>query len=170
MDEKNWIKLGDQTAGNLRASQSTYMLAVSALTAIIVFAGDALSDSSFLLTVSAIGVGLFGLLTFENSQQSFMALMKGMPDSMAGTEMGAAFKRTPFIVFRRKRRAGDAHRRGANHSGELAECLVGDEVGRLLIPRQCCGNTLALTDTLRCSGGFSRVCDCTVCGELRRWS
>ncbi|MEC8687207.1 MAG: hypothetical protein VXX74_04020, partial [Actinomycetota bacterium] len=100
MDEKNWIKLGDQTAGNLRASQSTYMLAVSALTAIIVFAGDALSDSSFLLTVSAIGVGLFGLLTFENSQQGFMALMKGMPDSMAGTEMGAAFKRTPFIVFR----------------------------------------------------------------------
>ena len=98
MNEKTWIKLGDQTAGNLRASQNTYMLAVSALTAIIVF-GD-LSDSSFLLTVSAIGVGLFGLLTFENSQQSFMALMKGMPDSMAATEMGAAFKRTPFIVFR----------------------------------------------------------------------
>ena len=98
MNEKTWIKLGDQTAGNLRASQNTYMLAVSALTAIIVF-GD-LSDSSFLLTVSAIGVGLFGLLTFENSQQGFMALMKGMPDSMAGTEMGAAFKRTPFIVFR----------------------------------------------------------------------
>jgi hypothetical protein len=98
VNEKTWIKLGDQTAGNLRASQNTYMLAVSALTAIIVF-GD-LSDSSFLLTVSAIGVGLFGLLTFENSQQSFMALMKGMPDSMAGTEMGEAFKRTPFIVFR----------------------------------------------------------------------
>jgi hypothetical protein len=98
VNEKTWIKLGDQAAGNLRASQNTYMLAVSALTAIIVF-GD-LSDSSFLLTVSAIGVGLFGLLTFENSQQSFMALMKGMPDSMAGTEMGEAFKRTPFIVFR----------------------------------------------------------------------
>ena len=98
MNEKTWIKLGDQTAGNLRASQNTYMLAVSALTAIIVF-GD-LFDSSFLLTVSAIGVGLFGLLTFENSQQGFMALMKGMPDSMANTEMGAAFKRTPFIVFR----------------------------------------------------------------------
>ena len=98
MNEKTWIKLGDQAAGNLRASQNTYMLAVPALTAIIVF-GD-LSDSSFLLTVSAIGVGLFGLLTFENSQQSFMALMKGMPDSMAGTEMGEAFKRTPFIVFR----------------------------------------------------------------------
>jgi hypothetical protein len=96
VNEKTWIKLGDQTAGNLRASQNTYMLAVSALTAIIVF-GD-LSDSSFLLTVSAIGVGLFGLLTFENSQQGFMALMKGMPDSMAGTEMGEAFKRTPFIV------------------------------------------------------------------------
>ena len=29
-----------------------------------------------------------------------MALMKGMPDSMANTEMGAALKRTPFIVFR----------------------------------------------------------------------
>jgi len=98
VNEKTWIKLGDQAAGNLRASQNTYMVAVSALTAIIVF-GD-LSDSSFLLTVSATGVGLFGLLTFENSQQSFMALMKGMPDSMAGTEMGAAFKRTPFIVFR----------------------------------------------------------------------
>ena len=59
-----------------------------------------LSDSSFLLTVSAIGVGLFGLLSFENSQQGFIALMKGMPGSMASTEMGAALKRTPFIVFR----------------------------------------------------------------------
>ena len=44
MDEKTWIKLGDQTAGNLRASQSTYMLAVSALTATIVFGADG-SDS-----------------------------------------------------------------------------------------------------------------------------
>ena len=99
MDEKTWIKLGDQTAGNLRASQSTYMLAVSALTATIVFGADG-SDSGFLLTVAAIGIGLFGLLTFENSQQGFMALMKGMPDSMANTEMGAAFQRTPFMVFR----------------------------------------------------------------------
>ena len=98
MNEETWIKLGDQTAGNLRSSQITYMLAVAALTATIVFGAD--SDASFLLTVAAIGVGLFGLLTFENSQQGFMALMKGMPASMASTEMGAAFQRTPFMVFR----------------------------------------------------------------------
>ena len=83
MNEETWIKLGDQTAGNLRSSQNTYMLAVSALTATIVFGANA--DASFLLTVAAIGVGLFGLLTFENSQQGFMALMKGMPASMAST-------------------------------------------------------------------------------------
>lgn len=99
MNEKTWLRLGDQTAGNLRASQATYMLAVSALTATIVF-GAANSDSAFLLTVAAIGTGLFGLLSFENSQQGFMALMKGMPESMASTEMGAAFRRTPFMVFR----------------------------------------------------------------------
>jgi len=98
MNEKTWIKLGDQVAGNLRASQSTYMLAVAALTATIVFGAN--SDSAFLLTVAAVGIGLFGLLSFENSQQGFMALMKGMPESMASTEMGAAFKRTPFMVFR----------------------------------------------------------------------
>jgi hypothetical protein len=98
MNEETWIKLGDQTSGNLRSSQHTYMLAVTALTAVIVFGPH--PDATFLLTVAAIGTGLFGLLTFENSQQGFMALMKGMPDSMAGTEMGAAFKRTPFMVFR----------------------------------------------------------------------
>ena len=98
MNEETWIKLGDQTSGNLRSSQHTYMLAVTALTAVIVFGSN--PDATFLLTVAAVGTGLFGLLTFENSQQGFMALMKGMPDSMAGTEMGAAFKRTPFMVFR----------------------------------------------------------------------
>ena len=101
MDEKNWIRLGDQTAGNLRASQSTYMLAVSALTAIIVFAGDALSGLDFLVDGFGDWGRAFGLLSFENfSQQGFIALMKGMPGSMASTEMGAALKRTPFIVFR----------------------------------------------------------------------
>ena len=98
MNEETWIKLGDQTSGNLRSSQQTYMFAVTALTAVIVFGSN--PDATFLLTVASIGTGLFGLLTFENSQQGFMALMKGMPDSMAGTEMGAAFKRTPFMVFR----------------------------------------------------------------------
>lgn len=85
-------------AGNLRASQATYMLASAALTAIIVFSSA--GDYSFLLTVTAVGIGLFGLLTFENSQQGFMAIVKAMPESVGQTSMGEALRKTPFVVFR----------------------------------------------------------------------
>ena len=98
MQETMWSDLGDQAAANQRGNTLTYMVANAALTATVVF-GEA-ADYSFLLIVSAIGVGLFGILSFENSQQSFMGLVKGMPPSVAATPMGEAAKKTPFTLFR----------------------------------------------------------------------
>jgi len=98
MQDTMWSDLGDQTAANLRGNQLTYMIANSALTATVVF-GDA-SNYTFLLVVSAIGVGLFGVLSFEHSQQSFMGLVKSMPASVEATPMGEATKKTPFTLFR----------------------------------------------------------------------
>ncbi|MGK0225465.1 MAG: hypothetical protein ACKVIQ_01360 [Acidimicrobiales bacterium] len=98
MQDTMWSDLGDQTAANQRGNQLTYMIANSALTATVVF-GDA-SNYTFLLVVSAIGVGLFGVLSFENSQQSFMGLVKSMPASVEATPMGEATKKTPFTLFR----------------------------------------------------------------------
>ncbi|MGY9084124.1 MAG: hypothetical protein ACKVK3_16085 [Acidimicrobiales bacterium] len=98
MQETTWTALGDQTAANQRGNQLTYMIANAALTATVVF-GDA-ADYAFLLVVSAIGIGLFGILSFENAQQSFMGLMKGMPASVEATPMGEAAKKTPFSLFR----------------------------------------------------------------------
>ena len=99
MGKKTWLRIGDQVAGNLRSSQATYLLSVVILTAIITV-GDINPDSDFLLTVSAIGLGLFGLLTFENSQQGFIGLMKSMPEDVRSSEIGKTYAKTPYNLFR----------------------------------------------------------------------
>ena len=98
MHTKTWLRLGDQTAGNFRASTQTYMLALAALTATIVFSPQ--GEYQFLLIVMSIGLGIFGLLSFENAQQGFISLMKAMPEDVANTEAGEALRRTPFALFR----------------------------------------------------------------------
>ena len=70
MNESTYLELGKQISDRLRSSQLTYFVAVSAITAIIVFGrGD---DVNLLLTISAIGIGLFGLLSFDAAQQAYI--------------------------------------------------------------------------------------------------
>jgi len=53
-----------------------------------------------LLTVSAVGVALFGILTFDYAQQVFMNLVKSMPSSVADTPIGQLNSATPFAFYR----------------------------------------------------------------------
>ena len=89
MNESTYLELGKQISDRLRSSQLTYFVAVSAITAVIVFGrGD---DVNLLLTISAIGIGLFGILS----------LNKSMPEDMAATPIGEATKNPAQFQFYR---------------------------------------------------------------------
>ena len=99
MNESTYMELGRQISDRLRSSQLTYFVAVSAITAVIVFGrGD---DVNLLLTISAIGIGLFGMLSFDAAQQSYILLNESMPESVAGTPIGEATKNPAQFQFYR---------------------------------------------------------------------
>ena len=99
MNESTYMELGRQISDRLRSSQLTYFIAVSAITAVIVFGrGD---DVNLLLTIAAIGLGVFGILSFDAAQQSFIMLNKSMPQSMEGTPIGEATKNEAQFQFYR---------------------------------------------------------------------
>ncbi|MGC6476835.1 MAG: hypothetical protein ACON36_00935 [Ilumatobacteraceae bacterium] len=99
MNESTYLELGKQISDRLRSSQLAYFISFSALTAIIVFGrGD---DVNLLLTIAAIGIGVFGILSFDASQQAFIQLNKSMPQSMEGTPIGEATKNPAQFQFYR---------------------------------------------------------------------
>jgi glucan phosphoethanolaminetransferase (alkaline phosphatase superfamily) len=99
MNESTYLELGKQISDRLRSSQLAYFITFSALTAIIVFGrGD---DVNLLLTIAAIGIGVFGILSFDAAQQSFIMLNKSMPQSMEGTPIGEATKNPAQFQFYR---------------------------------------------------------------------
>jgi len=99
MNESTYLELGRQISDRLRSSQLTYFIAVSAITAVIVFGrGD---DVNLLLTISAIGIGLFGILSFDAAQQAYIMLNKSMPEGMAATPIGEATKNPAQFQFYR---------------------------------------------------------------------
>jgi len=99
MNETTYLELGKQISDRLRSSQLAYFITFSALTATIVFGrGD---DVNLLLTIAAIGLGVFGILSFDAAQQSFIMLNKSMPQSMEGTPIGEATKNPAQFQFYR---------------------------------------------------------------------
>ena len=52
-------------------------------------------------TIAAIGLGVFGILSFDAAQQSFIMLNKSMPQSMEGTPIGEATKNPAQFQFYR---------------------------------------------------------------------
>ena len=99
MNESTYLELGKQISDRLRSSQLAYFITFSALTAIIVFGrGD---DVNLLLTIAEIGIGVFGILSFDAAQQSFIMLNKSMPQSMEGTPIGEATKNPAQFQFYR---------------------------------------------------------------------
>ena len=99
MNESTYLELGKQISDRLRSSQLAYFITFSALTATIVFGrGD---DVNLLLTIAAIGIAVFGILSFDASQQSFIMLNKSMPQSMEGTPIGEATKNPAQFQFYR---------------------------------------------------------------------
>ena len=63
MNEDTWTRAGEQNSATMRMNQLSYLLATAALTATIVFGAS--DDVRALLIVSAVGVALFGILTFD---------------------------------------------------------------------------------------------------------
>jgi len=94
MNEDTWTRAGEQNSATMRMNQLTYLLATAALTATIVFGAS--DDVQALLIVSAVGVALFGILTFDYAQQVFMNLVKSMPASVSDTPIGRLNASTPF--------------------------------------------------------------------------
>jgi len=98
MNEDTWTRAGEQNSATMRMNQLTYLLATAALTATIVFGAS--DDVQALLIVSAVGVALFGILTFDYAQQVFMNLVKSMPASVSDTPIGRLNASTPFAFYR----------------------------------------------------------------------
>lgn len=99
MNESTYLELGRQISDRLRSSQLAYFITFSALTATIVFGRG--GDVNLLLTIASIGTAVFGILSFDASQQSFIMLNKSMPESMAATPLGAANKNPAQFQFYR---------------------------------------------------------------------
>ena len=99
MNESTYLELGRQISDRLRSSQLAYFITFSALTATIVFGRG--GDVNLLLTIASIGIAVFGILSFDASQQSFIMLNKSMPESMAATPLGAANKNPAQFQFYR---------------------------------------------------------------------
>jgi len=89
MNEATWMEMGRQISSRMSMAQLTYFLSGTALTAIIVFAGDG-DGIALLLTVISIGTALFGILSFDAAQQSNIQMVQSMPESIASTDIGKA--------------------------------------------------------------------------------
>ncbi len=67
VDSETFVGMSESNAATIRMNGFTYMLASTALLAIIVFGNS--SDFQFPLTMGVIGTGLYGLLTFDFGMQ-----------------------------------------------------------------------------------------------------
>ena len=99
MNESTWMEMSGQNSTRQSWSQLTYFISSFALTATIVFGEH--GDYALLLTVAAVGVGLFGILSFDAAQQGWIQMAKAMPDSIASTEVGKAASQTGQYNFYR---------------------------------------------------------------------
>ena len=97
MNSETFVGMSESNAASVRMNGFTYMLASTALLAIIAFA-DA-SAIQFPLTMSVIGVGLYGLLTFDFGMQTAMGLRDSMRE-IASSKAGQDAQKAPFGMYR----------------------------------------------------------------------
>lgn len=98
MNESTWIELGNQNSERMSRSQLTYFISMSALTATIVFSG---SGFALLLSVAAVGIALYGILSFDAAQQANIQMSQSMPESVASTPVGEAIGQVNQYQFYR---------------------------------------------------------------------
>ena len=98
MNSETFVGMSESNAASVRMNGFTYMLASTALLAIIAFA-DA-SAIQFPLTMGVIGTGLYGMLTFDFGMQTAMGLRDSMPDEIASTKAGQDAQKAPFAMYR----------------------------------------------------------------------
>ena len=72
MNSETFVGMSESNAASIRMNGFTYMLASTALLAIIAFAD--VNAIQFPLTMGVIGTGLYGMLTFDFGMQTAMGL------------------------------------------------------------------------------------------------
>lgn len=98
MNSETFVGMSESNAASIRMNGFTYTLASTALLAIIAFAD--VNAIQFPLTMGVIGVGLYGLLTFDFGMQTAMGLRDSMPDEIASSKAGQDAQKAPFAIYR----------------------------------------------------------------------
>ena len=98
MNSETFVGMSESNAASIRMNGFTYTLASTALLAIIAFAD--VNAIQFPLTMGVIGVGLYGLLTFDFRMQTAMGLRDSMPEEIASSKAGQDAQKAPFAIYR----------------------------------------------------------------------
>jgi len=98
VNSETFVGMSESNAASIRMNGFTYTLASTALLAIIAFAD--VNAIQFPLTMGVIGVGLYGLLTFDFGMQTAMGLRDSMPDEIASSKAGQDAQKAPFAIYR----------------------------------------------------------------------
>ena len=98
MNSETFVGMSESNAASIRMNGFTYMLASTALLAIIAFAD--VNAIQFPLTMGVIGTVLYGMLTFDLGMQTAMGLRDSMPDEIASTKAGQDAQKAPFAMYR----------------------------------------------------------------------
>lgn len=102
MNEKTWTTMLDTRTSDGRAMMMPYVVAVSAVLALIVFGNVAEQDSSVKLAVAAFAVlgSLWTILWWDGVVSDVAKLAQDQPESVKGSNIGGSFDNTPFAVMR----------------------------------------------------------------------
>ncbi|MDG1366537.1 MAG: hypothetical protein P8I99_06075 [Acidimicrobiales bacterium] len=102
MNEKTWTRMVDTRTADGRAMIMPYVVAVSALLALIVFGDVANQDSSVKLAVAAFAVlgSLWTILWWDGVVADMSKLAEDQPDGVKGSNIGESFDNAPFAVMR----------------------------------------------------------------------
>lgn len=102
MNEKTWTRMLDTRTSDGRAMMMPYVVAVSAVLALIVFGDVANQDSSVKLAVAAFAVlgSLWTIMWWDGVVSDVSKLAEDQPESVKGSNIGGSFDNTPFAAMR----------------------------------------------------------------------
>lgn len=102
VDEKTWTTMMDTRTSDGRAMIMPYVVAVSALLALIVFGDVANQDSSVKLAVATFAVlgSLWTMMWWDGVVGDVSKLAKDQPEGVKGSNIGKSFDNMPFAAMR----------------------------------------------------------------------
>ena len=98
METSTWVAMSESNNASIRISGLAYLLASSALMAIIAFADT--GPLQFPLLAMVVGTAMYGIMSFEFGMQNGLGLRASMPGEIADTQIGKDAEKAPFTRFR----------------------------------------------------------------------